>query len=105
MPDIHSLASRIDAEFSAVEQKVKSFQTKKVEEHKQRQKRLEQLEKVFDELREMWRPHVATRDANFCCVATARNRTRSWTWIDRRGLPAGGGIPAKSLQAPGPRPA
>jgi YHS domain-containing protein len=58
MPDIHSLASRIDAEFSAVEQKVKSFQTEKVEEHKQRQKRLEQLEKVFDELREMWRPRL-----------------------------------------------
>jgi YHS domain-containing protein len=58
MPDINSLASRIDAEFSAVEQKVKKFQTEKVEEHKQRQKRLEQLEKVFDELRDIWRPRL-----------------------------------------------
>src|SRR5262249_19173721 len=58
MPDINSLASRIDAEFSAVEAKVKKFQTEKVEEHKQRQKRLEQLEKVFDELRDIWRPRL-----------------------------------------------
>jgi YHS domain-containing protein len=58
MPDINSLASRIDAEFSAVEGKVKKFQAQQVEEHKQRQKRLEQLGKVFDELRDIWRPRL-----------------------------------------------
>jgi hypothetical protein len=58
MPDINSLASRIDAEFSAVEEKVKKFQTHQVEEHKQRQERLEQLGKVFDQMRESWRPRL-----------------------------------------------
>jgi hypothetical protein len=58
MPDINSLASRIDAEFSAVEEKVKKFQAEQVEEHKQRQKGLEQLAKVFDQLRDIWRPRL-----------------------------------------------
>src|SRR5262249_30611289 len=58
MPDIDSLASRIDAEFSVVEQKVKKFQTEQSEIHKQREKRLEQLGKVFDELRDIWRPRL-----------------------------------------------
>jgi YHS domain-containing protein len=58
MPDINSLASRIDAEFSVVEQKVKKLQTEQSEAHKQREKRLEQLNKVFDELRDIWRPRL-----------------------------------------------
>jgi hypothetical protein len=58
MPDINSLASRIDAEFSEVEKKVKKFQSGQVEEHKERQKRLEKLGKVFDELRTIWKPRL-----------------------------------------------
>jgi len=58
MPDINSLANRIDAEFAAVEQKVKKLQSGQVEQHKQREKRLEQLTKVFDDLREIWRPRL-----------------------------------------------
>jgi YHS domain-containing protein len=58
MPDVNSLATRIDAEFAAVEEKVKKFQGKQVEQHKERQKRLEQLGKVFDQLREVWRPRL-----------------------------------------------
>jgi hypothetical protein len=58
MPDISSLASRIDAEFSVVEEKVKKFQVGQAEEHKQREKRLEQLTKVFDQLQEVWRPRL-----------------------------------------------
>jgi YHS domain-containing protein len=58
MPDINSLASRIDAEFTAVEQKAKQFQTEQVEEYEQRQKRMEQLGKVFDELRDIWKPRL-----------------------------------------------
>src|SRR5262249_52293643 len=58
MPDINSLASRLDAEFAAVEAKVKSYQTEQVEAHKQREKRLEQLGKVFDQLRNVWRPRL-----------------------------------------------
>jgi hypothetical protein len=58
MPDISSLAGRIDAEFSAVEEKVKKFQFEQVEQHKQRQQRLEQLGKVFDQMRDIWRPRL-----------------------------------------------
>ena len=58
MPDINSLASRIDAEFSAVEDKVKKLQVEQMEGHKDRQKRLEQLAKVFDQLSAIWRPRL-----------------------------------------------
>ncbi|MCI0458561.1 MAG: hypothetical protein L0Z62_16480 [Gemmataceae bacterium] len=58
MSDISRLASRIDAEFSAVEEKIKKFQTEQVEAHQQRQQRLEQLGKVFDQLRDIWRPRL-----------------------------------------------
>jgi hypothetical protein len=58
MPDINTLASRIDAEFTAVEEKVKGFQVEQMETHKQRQQRLEQLGKVFDQLRDIWRPRL-----------------------------------------------
>jgi YHS domain-containing protein len=58
MPDINSLASRIDVEFSVVEQKVKSFQAEQVQEHKDRQQRVEQLAKVFDGLAELWTPRL-----------------------------------------------
>ena len=58
MADPNSLASRLDAEFSALEKKVQKFQSEQVEQHKQRQKRLEQLGKVFDELAQIWRPRL-----------------------------------------------
>jgi YHS domain-containing protein len=58
MPDTSSLASRIDAEFSAVEQKVKKFQAEQMEEHTARQQRLQQLGKVFEDLSKLWRPRL-----------------------------------------------
>jgi hypothetical protein len=58
MPDINSLAQRIDAEFSTVEAKAQKFQAEQVEQHQQRQKRLDQLAKVFDRLRGIWRPRL-----------------------------------------------
>jgi len=58
MPDITSLSSRIDAEFAAVEEKIKKFQVEQAEEHKERQKRLELLAKVFDQMRDIWRPRL-----------------------------------------------
>ncbi len=58
MADTNSLASRIDAQFTTVQEKVKKVQADQVEEHKQRQKRLEQLNKVFDQMRDMWRPRL-----------------------------------------------
>jgi YHS domain-containing protein len=58
MADINSLAQRIDAEFSAVEQKVKKFQAEQVQEYEQRQQRLDQLGKMFDRLRSVWSPRL-----------------------------------------------
>jgi hypothetical protein len=58
MPDLKSLASRLDAEFSGVEEKVKKFQTEQVQEHKQRQQRMEQLGQVFGELADICRPRL-----------------------------------------------
>jgi hypothetical protein len=58
VPDINSLASRIDAEFTAVAEKVKKFQAEQVEEHKGRQKRLELLAKVFEQMQGIWRPRL-----------------------------------------------
>jgi YHS domain-containing protein len=58
MADISALASRVDAEFSAVEEKVKRFQAESADQHRQRQQRLEQLGKVFDQLRDVWKPRL-----------------------------------------------
>jgi YHS domain-containing protein len=58
MTDINSLAGRIDAEFATVEEKTKRFQSEQLEEHRERQKRLERLGVLFDELREIWRPRL-----------------------------------------------
>jgi hypothetical protein len=58
MTQTSSLASRIDAEFSAVEARAKMFQTEQLEKHKAREKRLEQLGRTFDELQEIWRPRL-----------------------------------------------
>ncbi len=58
MPDITNLASRLDAEFSALEQKVKRQEVEKAAEHKQRQKRLDLLAEVFNELRDTLKPRL-----------------------------------------------
>jgi hypothetical protein len=58
MSDTSSLANRIDAAFAAVEEKMKTFQSEKLEEHKQRQQRLEQLGNVYDQLRDIWKPRL-----------------------------------------------
>ena len=58
MADIHTLASRIDAEFSGAEEKVKNLRADQVAGQQERQKRLEQLGRVFDELRDIWKPRL-----------------------------------------------
>ena len=58
MPDLDSLASRIDAEFAAAAEKIRKFQLEKVEAHRDRQKRLERLGRSFDELRNIWKPRL-----------------------------------------------
>jgi hypothetical protein len=58
MADINNLASRIDAEFSAVEQKVKKAQAAHQEAYTERQKRLEKVSKLFEEMQGIWRPRL-----------------------------------------------
>jgi YHS domain-containing protein len=58
MPDINNLASRLDAQFLAAADKVKKIQTEQLEAHKGRAHRLEQLSKVFDDMREIWKPRL-----------------------------------------------
>jgi hypothetical protein len=58
MLDIGNLASRISAEFSSAAERDKELLGGKVQDPKQRQDRLAQLGKVFDELREVWKPRL-----------------------------------------------
>jgi YHS domain-containing protein len=65
MTDINTLAGRVDAEFSALEEKIKKAQAQNLEEHKEREKRLGQLAKVFDELSAIWKPRLEVLTKKF----------------------------------------
>jgi YHS domain-containing protein len=58
MSDVSSLSNRLDAEFTAIDQKIKHYRAEKIEEQKARQQRLEQLARTFDELSGIWRPRL-----------------------------------------------
>ncbi len=58
MPEVMSLSSRIDGEFAAAEKKVKEIQTERLQEYRERQKRLQQLDKVFQEMAKAWKPQL-----------------------------------------------
>jgi YHS domain-containing protein len=58
MADVSNLLNRIDAEFTALDQKIKQSQTEQVEAHRESQKRLEAFAKVLDELQGLWRPRL-----------------------------------------------
>jgi YHS domain-containing protein len=56
MAEVSKLLERIDAEFNASQEKIKKFQTQKVEEHKGREERLEKFSQLSAELRDVWKP-------------------------------------------------
>jgi YHS domain-containing protein len=58
MSDIASLISRIDAEFAALDQKLKTFQSEQVHQHEARQGRLEKLSATFAQLSDVWTPRL-----------------------------------------------
>ncbi len=60
MADVKSLLNRIDAEFSALEDRVKQAQADQLHEHQERQKRLAAFEKLLAELPSVWRPRLET---------------------------------------------
>lgn len=53
-----SLLDRIDAEIDAAFQRVEKLKTQRVEEFQGRQQRLEKLDRILEELREIWRPRL-----------------------------------------------
>jgi YHS domain-containing protein len=55
-----NLAERIDAEFAAAAEKIQQFQSQQIQEHHERQQRLEQFDQLLDELREHWQPRIET---------------------------------------------
>jgi YHS domain-containing protein len=60
MSELKSLSSRIDDEFAAVEKKVKDRQIELLREYRERRKRMQQLDKVFQKLAEGWKPRLDT---------------------------------------------
>jgi len=65
MPDVDNLVDRIDAEFTAAETHLKTFQERQVRDYEGRVQRLEQLDQVFLQLREIWRPRLETLAKKF----------------------------------------
>lgn len=58
MSDINSLAARIDAEFTALDEKYQKAQAEQVQVFRDRQVRLQKLNQVFDRLRAVWKPRL-----------------------------------------------
>ena len=58
MADISSLTERIDAEFTAANQKIAELQKHGVQQFEERRQRLETLEKTLEELKSTWRPRL-----------------------------------------------
>jgi YHS domain-containing protein len=56
--DLNELARRIDAEFSAAEVRLEKLSPQQVQDRGQREQRLERLGKVFEQLREIWKPRL-----------------------------------------------
>jgi len=59
MAEINKLLSRIDAEFSALDHRIKNAQSEQLQDYQQRQKRLAAFEKLLAELPEVWKPRLA----------------------------------------------
>jgi YHS domain-containing protein len=58
MPKVEELLSRIDKEFSAVEDRIKKNQSQQVDVFRGRQDRLAKFEQTLDHLRDVWRPRL-----------------------------------------------
>lgn len=71
MAEIDSLLKRIDAEFSAHENRIKQAQAEKVHEYQERQQRLVAFEKLLAELPALWRPRLEALTRKFGDQVTA----------------------------------
>lgn len=58
MSDLDQLAARLDSEFNAAQEKLKSFQSQQVQAFEAKQHRLQQLDAAFHTLRGVWLPRL-----------------------------------------------
>jgi len=65
MADMTELMSRIDAEFTTVNERIKQFQAEKTQEFEDRQRRLEQFAALCDRLQTVWRPRLEALSERF----------------------------------------
>ena len=65
MGDIRNPINRIDAEFSELEDKIKHAQAEGLEEHRQRQRRLNEFERRLEQLGDIWGPRFDALVARF----------------------------------------
>jgi predicted nuclease with TOPRIM domain len=65
MADVSNLLSRIDAEFTALDDRIKKLQVGQAQEYQERQKRLETFTRVLDEMRDVWRPRLEALMSRF----------------------------------------
>lgn len=65
MADINNLLQRIDAEFNAIDDKVKKDQQANMEEYRLRQKRMDHFTKVVEELKTIWTPRLEALQQRF----------------------------------------
>jgi hypothetical protein len=65
MNDISSLTDRIDAEFTAANQKIAEIQKQGVQQFEERRQRLETLEKTLEDLKGVWGPRLEALGKRF----------------------------------------
>jgi YHS domain-containing protein len=65
MPDVATLRNRIDAEFSALDDKIKRAQSEQLQEYQERQERLAVLERELESLPDVWKPRLEALTERF----------------------------------------
>lgn len=65
MADISTLLNRIDAEFSAIDDKVKKAQKANMDDYRLRQKRMEQFNQAVEQLKTIWTPRLEALQQRF----------------------------------------
>ena len=58
MPDVGTLIDRIDAEFSALDDRIQHARSERLQEHRDRQQRLAAFEKELETLPDVWKPRL-----------------------------------------------
>jgi hypothetical protein len=65
MSNVSELMSRIDSEFASMDKAIKEFQQEQVHAHQAREQRMEQFQKVCDQLKDVWKPRLDALASKF----------------------------------------